>query len=336
MTNPVLSPLNKTTPYLSVPPSWDKPTRRPVIWINGWPAVGKASVAGFIKTLLGISEVVLVNEDGEDDLSGGSAVELDQHARCADDPAAEEDPLARARRNAAICRYILSEESLCRTTVFTACQPRTRKGQWIAAEYAAAARAADRLFIPINLTCSEQENIRRLGRQRECSVNPEKVLKDPNLLVAVREAGLFEFTQEVAATTAPSQRPQLMRSFHTTDLVRVGDTGYCEVSESSAKAEAGGSRRFCQAKPYHDREDPASMMLTLDVSRMTSMQAGFSIISHVQDMEKRRMCRVRAAELKEAALQLKAQAMAQSKKSLRDASQLDSHLWITRPRSALS
>ncbi|KAI6370253.1 hypothetical protein MCOR25_004246 [Pyricularia grisea] len=335
MSNSVLSPTNARTPYLSVPPSWDKPTRRPVIWINGWPAVGKASVAGFIKTLLGISEVVLVNEDGEDDLSGGSAVELDQHARCADDPAVEEDPLARGRRTTAIRRYILSEESLCRTTVFTACQPRTRKGQWIAAEYATAAKSVDRLFIPINLTCSEQENIRRLGRQRECSVNPEKVLKDPNLLVAVREVGLFEFTEEVTDATAPPQRPQLLRSFHTTDLVRVADAGSCEP-ETSAAVEAGGSPRNCQAKPYHDKEDPASMMLTLDVSRMTSMQAGFSIISHVQDMEERRMCRVRAAELKEAALQRKAQAMVQTKKSLCDAGELDSYLWIPRPRSALS
>ncbi|KAL8381338.1 hypothetical protein RB595_005548 [Gaeumannomyces hyphopodioides] len=278
---------------LAVGPGWDKPQRRPVIWINGWPGVGKASVAGLLSMLIGIDKSIVVAEDANDDTNPTPTFEPRRDSRSSGDHHAQArgisgeleslsvDPEA-ARRAITMANHILDPASFAKFTIITACQTATERGAEAAAQYAAAARQAKRLFVPVTLVCEVSENVRRL--QARHAVHPahhESGPQDPNEAMAERGVGLYEFSQTPGPSLSPSpcpRGPQL-------ESVTLGD--HCDGKETKDVDE--------EEEPSVSEDGPAALAICVDVTRKTSTQAGFAILQHVEELEVRRLRRERAA-----------------------------------------
>lgn len=301
---------------LAVGPGWDKPHRRPVIWINGWPGVGKASVAGLLSMLIGIDKSIVVAEDANDDSNPTPTFEPRRDPRRSGQiqVVSEEmeslslDPEA-ARRAIAMADHILDPASFAKFTIITACQTATEQGAKAAAEYAAAARRAKRLFVPVTLVCEARENIRRLQtRHAAHPAHHEPGPQDPKEDMAERSAGLYEFSQTPGPSLPPSP------SSTGPQLGNVGCDGHCDGKETKGDDDEEGD--------HVSEDDPAALAICVDVTRKTSMEAGFTILQHVEEMEERRLRRERAAAWAAAeteAQRLAAEAEAKSRKADDDA-----------------
>ncbi|KLU81360.1 hypothetical protein MAPG_00450 [Magnaporthiopsis poae ATCC 64411] len=274
---------------LAVGPGWDKPQRRPVIWINGWPGVGKASVAGLLSMLIGIDKSIVVAEDANDDSNPTPTFEPRRDPRHSGQIQGVSemledlslDPEA-ARRAIAMEDHILDPASFAKFTIITACQTATERGAKAAAQYAAAARRANRLFVPVTLVCETRENIRRLQtRHAAHPAHHEPGPQDPKEDMAERGVGLYEFSHTPGPSLPPSPcspGPQ---------LENVGYDGHRDGTETKDDDN--------HDEDHVSEDDPAALTICVDVTRKTSMEAGFTILQHVEEMEERRLRRERAA-----------------------------------------
>ncbi|KAL8409147.1 hypothetical protein RB594_007556 [Gaeumannomyces avenae] len=286
---------------LAVGPGWDKPQRRPVIWINGWPGVGKASVAGLLSMLIGIEKSTVVAEDANDDANPPPTFEPRRDWRSSGDHDAQIrgitgaeleslslDPEA-ARRALNMANHILDPASFAKFTIITACQTATERGAEAATQYAAAARQVKRLFVPVTLVCEASENIRRL--QTRHAVHPahyESGPQDPNEAMAERGVGLYEFSPTPGPSLSSSPRPRDPQ-LESVTLDDHGDVGSVVGGKETKDAEEK------EEEPRISENDPAALAICVDVTRKTSMQAGFAILQHVEELEVRCLRRDRAA-----------------------------------------
>lgn len=118
----------------------------PIILLNGWPGVGKDTVAETLKLLLGDDKASLVawskseSETFQPDVAGHKA----QRDACFTDQV--ENP---ALRNKII--------------ICTGCLPDTREGMKLAHEFESVANRSSRMLIPVYVDCQLDENVRRIA-----------------------------------------------------------------------------------------------------------------------------------------------------------------------------
>lgn len=156
----------------------------PVVWINGWPGVGKQTVAECLALLLGNDKATLVSD--QDQVEAAIQLPHDHPDYANTQKEAREDALA---------KFVEHSSGLSRIAIFTDCQPDTPEGRGVAQTYEIAAGRSNRLLVPVYLNCSLEENNKRLQTlERKCSQKDKiRSLKEAR---SVRSSGgLFIFPQ---------------------------------------------------------------------------------------------------------------------------------------------
>lgn len=128
----------------------------PLILFNGWPGVGKDTVAETLQLMLGDDKASLVDwgkAQGSSEACFEPAVPND------DDAAAQQ---AR-RRDACLADQVEHPSAWPRTVICTDCLPDTPAGRRRAGGLEAAARRCKRLLVPVYLECQVDENMRRIA-----------------------------------------------------------------------------------------------------------------------------------------------------------------------------
>ncbi|EON98532.1 hypothetical protein UCRPA7_5889 [Phaeoacremonium minimum UCRPA7] len=154
----------------------------PLILINGWPGVGKQTVAEMLALLLGEDKAHLV-----DDNNFVGTVHL-PHGHPDFEKSKRED------RDTAFANFVEDASSLGKITIFTDCQADTIEGRSVAQEYEATAARSNRALIPIYLDCQLEENLRRVQTLERRTSLKDKI-RSPKEARSVRNEGgrLFVF-----------------------------------------------------------------------------------------------------------------------------------------------
>ncbi|USW54058.1 Putative P-loop containing nucleoside triphosphate hydrolase [Septoria linicola] len=129
---------------------------QPLVWINGFPGVGKLTIARELVKFYEQQDVVLIDNH---QLIDPVAAKWKR-----DDP--EYYTERRRERLRALGRWVLPAEECQRLVVFTDCRSDDELGTAVGKEYeqaaaAAAAASGGRVFIPILLLCEEVDNLQR-------------------------------------------------------------------------------------------------------------------------------------------------------------------------------
>lgn len=156
----------------------------PVIWMNGYPGTGKLTVATQLLRFLGEDNAVLIDNHQLID-----KVQLSRrHPKYWE--------ARRFQRQRAFETYVLPEAMRNKVIIFTEFQTDSDNGSETSMEYLLAARRACRLFLPVSLTCQENENIRRGMNAARCwteSGRRVNKLTDGHALRRLRRLTLFDF-----------------------------------------------------------------------------------------------------------------------------------------------
>lgn len=145
------APVSSHSSFSSTPP---KPTMSPpIILFNGWPGVGKETVAETLKLLLGDDKACLV------DWSKGQ-----RQADWTFQPVAEDDVVAqKAQRDACFTQQVEHASLRNKIVICTDCLPDTPEGRRLAQDFEVVANRGNRLLIPVYLDCGLAENMRRIA-----------------------------------------------------------------------------------------------------------------------------------------------------------------------------
>lgn len=146
----------------------------PIVHINGWPGIGKLTIARQLTDLLPSARLVhnhlLINP-------ADAVLNRTQPGY---------QMLRKAIRDAIFATLIVAPASCAPAYVFTDFQSADTHGSSVCAEYAGCARARGCAFIPILLVCSEGENMRRVvNAEREVHAK----LMDVEMLRSFRREG---------------------------------------------------------------------------------------------------------------------------------------------------
>ncbi|KAJ9150304.1 hypothetical protein NKR23_g3890 [Pleurostoma richardsiae] len=201
--------------------------KAPVIWINGWPGVGKNTVAECLGLLLGNDKATIVDDQYLNQTT------LPPHHSHPDYEQAHSEA-----REAALAKFVEDRRSLSRVAIFSECQPDTPEGKAVAHEYEVAARRAGRLLIPVYLTCSVEENNRRL-QTLERKVSQRDKIRSPVEAHGVRAQGggaLFVFpgrpglTLDVTKVAPHETAVQILTFMHDLIAQREGELAAAEAT----------------------------------------------------------------------------------------------------------
>ncbi|KAI1862970.1 hypothetical protein JX265_009016 [Neoarthrinium moseri] len=166
----------------------------PLVWINGFPGVGKLTIAREVQRMLGYESVTFIDNH--------TLIDPVQLAR--DHPEYQEQ--RHAIRQNAFNHYVLGLEpallttdrrgcqvQLAKTIIFTDFQTANELGSSVAREYQAAAAKAGRLFLPVYLECEREENVRRAVRPERTADGKGKLVDRVVLEDFLSRCTLFEF-----------------------------------------------------------------------------------------------------------------------------------------------
>lgn len=128
----------------------------PLILVNGWPGVGKDTVAETLQLMLGDDKASLVDWRGR--AAQGSSEAFFEPAVPTDDDAA-----AARRRDASLADQVEHPSAWPRTVICTDCLPDTPAGRRRARGLEAVANRCKRLLVPVYLECQVDENMRRIA-----------------------------------------------------------------------------------------------------------------------------------------------------------------------------
>ncbi|KAJ4397626.1 hypothetical protein N0V93_001859 [Gnomoniopsis smithogilvyi] len=154
---------------------------QPIILVNGWPGVGKDTVAETLKLLLGDDKASLV------DWSKGQTETFQ--------PLPEDDSVAhKIQRDACFADQVERLDTLNKIIICTDCLPDTAEGRRLAQDFEVVANKSNRLLIPVYLDCHLDENMRRIANA-ERRVSLKDKIRSPNAARTVRSKGgkLFTF-----------------------------------------------------------------------------------------------------------------------------------------------
>jgi hypothetical protein len=122
---------------------------QPCVLLNGWPGVGKDTVAETLSLLIGDNKASLLDWDraaqGETFQPVPDGVEEIQKAR-----------------DACFAQQVEHSSTLNKMVICTDCLSDTTEGRRLARDFEIVANRSKRLLIPINLECHVEENMRRL------------------------------------------------------------------------------------------------------------------------------------------------------------------------------
>jgi len=143
------------------------PPPPPLVYINGFPGVGKEAVAECLTLLLGHGKSVLINP---------RAISTETNP----DPLTPEHPgyfransdSAPACNSTALSRLLSLPQNTPRIAVLALCAQDTPAGRSTIHTLESAASTAGRLFVPVSLTCEPAEHLHRANSlQRQCSLH---------------------------------------------------------------------------------------------------------------------------------------------------------------------
>lgn len=197
---------------------------QPLVWINGWPEVGKRTVAQFLVQILGEERAVLVNDSelaqylalppecesahrsGTSDIAvSGQAGDASISGSNKTGHGSDHHPDPVCERQAACFRkYVEDPQALGRIVVFTDCRGANEDDGAGAREYEEAARRSGRPFVPVYMDCELEANVQRSQTsERRYSLAASKMLSPTELreLRAKNRGRLYMFP--------PDERPGL-------------------------------------------------------------------------------------------------------------------------------
>lgn len=122
----------------------------PIILLNGWPGVGKDTVAETLKLLVGDDKANLVDWSRSQSetpkvIPGDDMVALQR------------------QRDACFADQVEHPSTLSKIVICTDCLSDTPEGRRLARDFEVVATRCKRLLIPIYLDCNLEENMRRIG-----------------------------------------------------------------------------------------------------------------------------------------------------------------------------
>ncbi|KAG6368456.1 hypothetical protein INS49_002663 [Diaporthe citri] len=154
---------------------------QPIILLNGWPGVGKDTVAETLSLLIGDNKASLL------DWGKGRGESFQ--------PIPDDDEVAqKAQRDACLADQVEHPSTFSKMVICTDCLPDTPLGMRLARDFEVVAKRTNRLLIPIYLECQVEENMRRL-QEAERRVSLKDKIRSPNEAKTVRSDGgsLFIF-----------------------------------------------------------------------------------------------------------------------------------------------
>ncbi|KAI0125593.1 hypothetical protein BJ170DRAFT_439402 [Xylariales sp. AK1849] len=125
----------------------------PLIWMNGFPGVGKLTIARELLKLLGEQNAILIDNHELIDLVAIPRDHPEYHDQ------------RRVVHQAALTEWIFDLEAIAKTIIFTDFQAADEMGLAIAREYQDAAAKSNRLFLPVYVASDLEENMRRVITQ---------------------------------------------------------------------------------------------------------------------------------------------------------------------------
>lgn len=147
--------------------------------INSFPGVGKLTVARELVNLLGgYSKARLVDNH----------LLIDPAAAVLPRSAAHYQQLRKDLRSAIFDALIVSPDSFSIIYIFTDFQSANDLGAEVCSEYLKAAERRGSAFVPITLTCSSEENLRRASSTDRAAFGKSKLL-DTTLISEMRQRG---------------------------------------------------------------------------------------------------------------------------------------------------
>ncbi|KAI8721627.1 hypothetical protein NCS52_00304600 [Fusarium sp. LHS14.1] len=124
----------------------------PIVHINGFPGIGKLTIARKLVTLLAPYNGKLVHNH----------LLIDPAGAVLPRSSSDYQPLRRAIRDAIFNTLAVSRDTFDSVFVFTDFQSDDDVGRAVMAEYRAMAARRGCTFVPVTLTCGKEENLRRL------------------------------------------------------------------------------------------------------------------------------------------------------------------------------
>lgn len=168
-------------------------TTRPLVWINGWPAVGKQTVAQCLVQILGQDRAVLIDDNeftdhlempAEGGRARGNSMTKGKDGK--DHSSLSDPPTLQEKQTACFAKYVEDPQSLGRIVIFTDSRADDAAGAAGARLYEAAARQAGRPFAPVYMECGLEANLRRTQTsERRCNQSSSKMCS-PEALRALR------------------------------------------------------------------------------------------------------------------------------------------------------
>lgn len=128
----------------------------PIIHINGFPGIGKLTIARKLVALLAPHNGKLIHNH----------LLIDPAGAVLPRSSADYQPLRRAIRDAVFNTLAVSPDAFDSVYVFTDFQSDDDVGRAVMAEYRAMAARRGCTFVPVTVTCGREENLRRLASSK--------------------------------------------------------------------------------------------------------------------------------------------------------------------------
>ncbi|KAG8159873.1 hypothetical protein KVR01_010510 [Diaporthe batatas] len=149
---------------------------QPIILLNGWPGVGKDTIAETLSLLIGDNKASM--------LDWGKGQSGENFQTIADD----DDVAQRAQRDACLADQVEHPSTFNKMVICTDCLSDTPLGRRLAQDFEVVSKRTNRLLIPIYLECQVEENMRRL-QEAERRVSLKDKIRSPNEAKTVRSEG---------------------------------------------------------------------------------------------------------------------------------------------------
>lgn len=136
----------------------------PLVLVNGWPGVGKDTVAETLVLMLGDDKASLVD--------WSKAQKETFQTIPSDDVVAQ-----RNARDECFAEQVEHPSTLKKVVICTDCLPDTPEGRRLAQDFEVVANRCNRLLVPIYLECHVEENMRRIANsERRVSMKDKSML----------------------------------------------------------------------------------------------------------------------------------------------------------------
>lgn len=150
---------------------------QPIILLNGWPGVGKDTVAETLSLLIGYNKASLLDWGKGRGESFQTIPDDDEVAQ-------------KAHRDACLADQVEHPSTFSKMIICTDCLSDTPLGRRLAQDFEAVAKRTNRLLIPIYLECQVEENMRRLQEAERRVSLKDKSKSGPSFLLPFVSFGL--------------------------------------------------------------------------------------------------------------------------------------------------